>query len=393
MTRKAAYRIYGTGLDPAAIEQMENAVSLPVAVKGALMPDAHKGYGLPIGGVLAADNAVIPYAVGVDIACRMRMSILATPWTAYESHKASFKTALENHTRFGMGARFSTPKSHAVMDEDWQFCPIVSSLKDKARFQLGTSGSGNHFAEFGRLVLPRDDLGIAKGEYIALLTHSGSRGTGALVAGHYSTLAIRLNPELGKELKHLAWLSMDSDEGIRYFKSMELMGRYAAACHDIIHDSILKALGETAVASIENHHNFAFREKLGLRPVIVHRKGAIPAWKGTLGIIPGSMADPGYVVRGKGAEESLWSAAHGAGRKMSRNAAIKRFHVNDLNKILKKKNITLLSAGLDEIPMAYKNIEEVMNQQKELVDIVAVFKPSLVRMAPADRKQKRKKRS
>ena len=173
--------------------------------------------------------------------------------------------------------------------------------------------------------------------------------------------------------------------------AMELMGRYSAANHEIIHASVLDALGESALQVVENHHNFAFKEKIGLREVIIHRKGATPAQKGILGIIPGSMADPGYVVRGKGCEDALWSAAHGAGRRMSRNAAMKTYTFNDLNQVLKKRGITLLSAGLDEIPMAYKSIEEVMNHQKDLVDIVAVFEPSLVKMAPPDRRQTRRR--
>ncbi len=389
MTKKVKYRIWGKDLDPQAIMQMDNAVCLPVAVKGALMPDAHKGYGLPIGGVLATDNAVIPYAVGVDIACRMKMSILSIPWQEYQTHKTSFKTALQNETRFGVGEYYSRPKSHPIMDEDWGFCHKVMSLKDKAAKQLGTSGSGNHFAEFGKLTFEKDDLGLKKGDYIALLTHSGSRGTGAAIADHYSSLARQLHPELKKGLNHLAWLSMDKEEGIIYFKAMELMGRYSAANHEIIHQSILGALGESPLFTIENHHNFAFKEKIGLRNVIVHRKGATPAAKGMIGIIPGSMADPGFVVRGKGNEESLCSAAHGAGRRMSRRAALKRYNFNDLNDLLKKRNIYLLSAGLDEIPMAYKSIKDVMFHQKDLVDVIAVFEPSLVKMAPPDRKHKR----
>ncbi|MBU8910166.1 MAG: RtcB family protein, partial [Desulfobacterales bacterium] len=381
MIKKVKYTIWGKDIDPAAISQMDDAVSLPVCVKGALMPDAHLGYGLPIGGVLAVKDAVIPYAVGVDIACRMKMSVLAIPFKSYETHKHVFRQALETGTKFGVGEEFSRPGQHRVMDEDWTFSHVVKSLKDKAHKQLGTSGSGNHFAEFGKLTLPQDDIGLKKGEYIAFLTHSGSRGPGARIAGHYSNLAKRLHPELGKPLNNLAWLDMKKGEGIEYFKAMELMGRYASANHEIIHNSILGFIGEEPIATIENHHNFAWKEKIGLRNVIVHRKGATPADKGILGIIPGSMTDPGFIVRGLGNDESLNSAAHGAGRKMSRNAAMKQFNFNDLQNILQKKGVTLISAGLDEIPMAYKNIEAVMDQQKDLVEIVARFDPRLVKMA------------
>ncbi|WP_291345866.1 RtcB family protein [Desulfobacula sp.] len=392
MTKKAKYTIFGKDLDPAAISQMEDAISLPVSVKGALMPDAHLGYGLPIGGVLAVKDAIIPYAVGVDIACRMKMSVLPIPFKNYQTHKQVFRQALETQTKFGVGEEFSRPRQHRVMDEDWTFSHVVKSLKDKAHKQLGTSGSGNHFAEFGRLYLTQDDIGLTAGEYIAFLTHSGSRGAGARIADHYSNLAKRLHPELGKPLNNLAWLDMKKGEGIEYFKAMELMGRYASASHEIIHTAVLSFLGEESIATIENHHNFAWKEKIGLHSVIVHRKGATPADKGVLGIIPGSMADPGFIVRGLGNDDSLNSAAHGAGRQMSRNAAMKRFSFKDLQKILQKKEVTLISAGLDEIPMAYKNIEVVMDQQKDLVETVAKFEPRLVKMAPPGRKKRRKKR-
>ncbi len=389
MVKKKSYTIWGKDLDPQALGQMENAMELPVALKGALMPDAHKGYGLPIGGVLAVDNAVIPYAVGVDIACRVKMSVLPIAFSKYDVLRGALKTALERHTCFGMGAAFKRPKDHPVMDKDWGFCALVKGLKDKAWKQLGTSGSGNHFAEFGKLSLDRDELGLKKGNYIALLTHSGSRGTGAKIARHYSDLAKSLHPELARHLKDLAWLSMDQEPGITYFKAMELMGAYAQANHEIIHESIFRALGQSPILALENHHNFAWKEKTGLRTAIVHRKGAIPAGKGILGIIPGSMADPGFIIKGLGNEEAINSAAHGAGRAMSRTAAMKLFTFKDLQGILKKKQITLISAGLDEIPMAYKNIHHVMAQQKTLVKTLAIFEPRLVKMAPAGRRKKR----
>jgi len=392
MTKKAKFTIWGKDLDPAAVSQMEDAVSLSVSVKGALMPDAHLGYGLPIGGVLAVKDAVIPYAVGVDIACRMKLSVLPIPFTGYEDNKQLLRQALETQTNFGVGEEFSRPRQHRVMDEDWSFCPVVKSLKDKAHKQLGTSGSGNHFAEFGKLSLARDDIGLKAGEYLAFLTHSGSRGAGARIASHYSKLAKRLHPELGKPLNNLAWLDMKSQEGVEYFLAMELMGRYASASHEIIHNAVLGFMGEKPIATIENHHNFAWKEKIGLRSVIVHRKGATPAGLGTLGVIPGSMADPGFIVRGLGNDDALKSAAHGAGRRMSRTAAMKQFCFKDLQDILQKKEITLISAGLDEIPMAYKNIEDVMDQQKGLVEIVAKFEPKLVKMAPPGRRKRRKKR-
>ncbi|MCG8688592.1 MAG: RtcB family protein [Desulfobacterales bacterium] len=388
MAKKVKYTVFGQDLDPAAIEQMENAISLPVSVKGALLPDAHKGYGLPIGGVLATDNAVIPYAVGVDIACRVKMSVLPISFDQFDDLRGQLKQVLDKETRFGYGKDYKHPNTHPVMDRDWGFCPTVANLKDKAWKQLGTSGAGNHFAEFGRLSIKQKALNLSPGDYIALITHSGSRGTGAAIAKHYSTLAQKCCRKLPKHLKHLAWLDMDKEEGIEYFKAMTLMGEYSAANHDIIHKKIFNALGENPAATVENHHNFAFKEKIGLRQVIVHRKGAVPASKGTLGIIPGTMTDPAYVVKGLGNEESINSSAHGAGRLMSRTAAFKRFSQKDLQNVLTKNKVTLISAGLDEIPMAYKNIDQVMSQQKGLVEILAKFTPRLVKMASAKPRKK-----
>ncbi|THB64412.1 MAG: RtcB family protein, partial [Desulfovibrio sp.] len=169
----APYTSWGTNLDANAVQQMENACRLPISLAGALLPDAHMGYGLPIGGVLAVNNAVIPYAVGVDIACRMRMSVLDMPPDTLDTHQQRFIQALDKETRFGVGASFSTPRKHKVLDEDWGFSTVTRRVKDKAYAQLGTSGSGNHFAEFGLLTLDHDDLGLTAGTYLALLTHSG----------------------------------------------------------------------------------------------------------------------------------------------------------------------------------------------------------------------------
>jgi len=354
---------------------------------GALMPDAHVGYGLPIGGVLATDDAVIPYAVGVDIACRMKMTVLDLPVRALTDEQPLLKSAIERETRFGMGATFKQKRQHDVMDLDWRVTDLTTRLKDRAWAQLGTSGTGNHFVEFGLLTVADESVGLPTGEYLALLSHSGSRGTGAQIAQHYSRLARKRHPELPKELAHLAWLDLSSEPGQEYWAAMELMGRYAAANHALIHAHIARTLGADVRLDLENHHNYAWRERHRLpdgteREVIVHRKGATPAGKGVLGIIPGSMATPGYVVRGKGVAASLNSAAHGAGRRMSRTQAKREFDWRTAQAFLRERNVTLLSAGLDEVPMAYKDIDEVMAAQQDLVEPLARFDPRLVKMAP-----------
>lgn len=382
----APYRIWGDDLEKGAVDQMVNAAKLPVSVRGALMPDAHQGYGLPIGGVLATENAVIPYAVGVDIACRMRLSVFDIPGDQLDRLRDTLRRALERETKFGTGQEFKRPLQHDVLDEDWSVTPVTRQVFDKARAQLGTSGSGNHFVEFGVLTLEKPDLGLEPGKYLALLSHSGSRGAGATVADHYSKLAMDKHPELPPELRRLAWLSLDSAEGQEYWAAMNLMGKYAAANHALIHQRIARAIGAEPIAGVENHHNFAWKEVHDGREVIVHRKGATPAGKGVLGVIPGSMATPGFVVRGKGNAASLDSASHGAGRAMSRTAAKNTYRWNHFKKMFEEAGVELLSAGIDEAPGAYKDIHKVMAAQSDLVEIIARFDPRIVKMAPAGEK-------
>ncbi|MEM6313346.1 MAG: RtcB family protein [Planctomycetota bacterium] len=377
------YAQWGRDLDANAVEQMNVARRLPVAVSSALMPDAHLGYGLPIGGVLATDNAVIPYAVGVDIACRMLLTVFDVPADQLEGLRGKLTNALQRETRFGMGAKFDKPNDHPVMDADWDVSPVAKRFKEKARTQLGSSGSGNHFVEFGTLTLDEPDLGMEAGTYLALLSHSGSRGTGASVCDHYSKLAMKQCTHLPKQMRHLAWLGLDTDAGREYWDAMNLMGDYAAANHEVIHKVIAKSINEKPAATVENHHNFAWKETHDGREVIVHRKGATPAGAGVLGIIPGSMAAPGFVVRGKGNAVSLRSASHGAGRVMSRKQAANTFRWNHVKSDLEAAGVTLLSAGIDENPRVYKDIHTVMAQQTDLVDVVARFDPKIVKMADA----------
>lgn len=384
--QSAPYTVYGEEhIEKGAKQQMHAALKLPISLAGALMPDAHQGYGLPIGGVLATNNAVIPYGVGVDIGCRMALSIFDLPVEYLDLKHEQLKKAILDNTRFGAGKGYQKQEraEHPVLDNPlFETDKLIKSLKDKAWAQLGTSGGGNHFVEFGTLTFDQDDkaLGIRQGCYLALLTHSGSRGLGATLADHYTRLAKNIC-KLPREAQNLAYLDLNSEEGQSYWLAMNLAGDYASACHEIIHRKIKTALGGELLAKVENHHNFAWKEELDGQEVIVHRKGATPASKDVLGIIPGSMATPGFLVRGKGAAAALNSAAHGAGRLMSRTQALKSLSPTDLQNMLTDRGITLLGAGMDEAPMAYKNIQQVMAAQSDLVDIVAIFSPKIVRMA------------
>jgi tRNA-splicing ligase RtcB len=383
-----AFQTWGAeGIDTGAVDQMNHAMRLPISVAGALMPDAHVGYGLPIGGVLATEDAVIPYAVGVDIACRMRLSLYEASPQVLGQHKAKFEKALLEQTKFGAGAKWTgrdRPQHEVLDDQAWKATRFLKSLQSKAQDQLGTSGTGNHFVEWGTFTLEEDsaDLGLNAGLYLALLSHSGSRGVGFKIANEYSKIARDLHPRLENVVRHLAWLPMGSEAGQEYWISMELAGRFASANHAVIHRRVADAAGLKEIAHVENHHNFAWRETLqNGSEAIVHRKGATPAGEGVLGVIPGSMGDPGYVVRGKGVVQSINSASHGAGRKMGRRAAMQAITKTERDRYLQQRGVTLLGGGLDESPQAYKDIESVIEAQRELIEVVGKFEPRIVRMA------------
>ncbi|HDR67930.1 MAG TPA: RtcB family protein, partial [Bacteroidaceae bacterium] len=365
------YTIFGNEyIDPEAIRQMDEAVRLPVSLRGALMPDAHVGYGLPIGGVLATYNSIIPFGVGMDIGCRMCLSIYKTDPGIIEKSRSSLADLLMKNTRFGR-AEFSDIEGHQILERsEFKEIPFLRTLKDTARQQLGTSGHGNHFVDMGilrfetmeeaeKLDLPvRHHTEESPLLYFSILSHSGSRNMGAQIARHYTRTAQEKRGMSGAN-KNLAWLDLDEEEGQEYWKAMNLAGDYSAVNHRLIHQRLSGALGETPIKIIENHHNFAWRDPRE-EHIIIHRKGATPAQKDSLAIIPGSMTAPAYIVSGLGNESSLCSAAHGAGRLLSRNQAKKKIRKNQLDDKLKQSGVTLLGGGADEAPMAYKDINRVM---------------------------------
>ncbi len=377
------FNVFGKDhIEEGAMNQMYQAAKLPVAVAGALMPDAHSGYGLPIGGVLATENAVIPYGVGVDIGCRMCLSVFDIDPKELIQRAAFFTRELQMATLFGGGRQFDQTTPHEVLDRAaFNDIPVLKGLQGRAARQLGSSGSGNHFVEFGLVEIGEKDaqLGLEAGHYLGLLSHSGSRALGANIANHYTKIA-KQKRRLPGEANNLAWLDLTEQEGIEYWIAMNLAGDYASACHHVIHTKIAKQLGRAPLKRVENHHNFAWKEQHEGREVIVHRKGATPAGKDVLGIIPGSMTAPGFIVKGKGQTASITSASHGAGRKMSRTMAMRSITHALLKETLARHGVKLLGGGLDEAPQAYKDIEEVMQSQQQLVDTVGKFYPKIVRM-------------
>lgn len=366
-----------------AVKQMELAMRLPVSEKGALMPDAHQGYGLPIGGVLATRNAVIPYGVGMDIGCRMALSILDLPGSYVEHHAYELKKALHAQTHFGNDGGLEFAQEHEILDDPvFRETELLRRLHGKSVRQLGSSGSGNHFVEFGIVALEEGNrLRLQAGSYAALLSHSGSRSLGANIAQHYTKVAMD-KCKLPQEARSLAWLDLDSEAGAEYWRAMNLAGNYAKACHDRIHENLCHALGLSVLRKVENHHNFAWKEKLDDgHEYIVHRKGATPAAKDVLGIIPGSMTAPGYIVSGMGNTASLHSAAHGAGRRMSRQKAKNTITMSGMKKMLQSEKVTLIGGSPEESPLAYKDIDDVMKSQTTLINIEGKFHPRIVRMA------------
>src|SRR5678815_795641 len=209
-----------------------------------------------------------------------------------------FTRELNEATLFGSGSMFDQPYDHEVMyRKEFDELGLLKGLQGRAWKQLGSSGSGNHFVEFGIVKIDEKDnvLNVDPGKYIGLLSHSGSRGLGASIANHYTKVAISKR-RLPQDAKNLAWLDLAEEEGMEYWLAMNLAGDYASANHHVIHEKIVKQLGHEPIKIVENHHNCAWKEMYEGKEVIVHRKGATPAGKDVLGIIPGSMTASGFIL-------------------------------------------------------------------------------------------------
>jgi tRNA-splicing ligase RtcB len=381
------YTIFGTvgpageaDIEPGAVAQLDQAMRLPIADRGALMPDAHQGYALPIGGVFRAHRSVCPAMVGVDIGCRMMLTIFATPpEEVYQRRDDLFKT-LKRVTTFGAGADRPYAADHEILDDPrWKATNQLRGLHTKAAEQLGTSGGGNHFAELVVGELLSDHLPDAPQRFAGLLTHSGSRGVGYAVANHYMRVAAQETKRIAEVPRYYEWLDLESEAGQEYWTAMELCGAFASANHHVIHDLFMRRSRMGVAAQVENHHNFAWRDG----EYVIHRKGATPAEAGVLGIIPGSMATASYVVAGKGNPAALQSSSHGAGRRGSRTWAKNTIALRDVRQILTERDILAEGVSADESPFAYKDIERVMQLQEEagLFQRVARMLPIAVRMA------------
>lgn len=383
-------------IDEKSFDQINDAAKLPVALRVALMPDAHVGYGIPIGGVVALDGAIAPYMVGVDIGCRMHATIIDRSPIHLDQDTRGYVKYLRDHTYFGRtGPKQGQENEHPIMDDPrWNELPReFIGLKDTAHKQLGTSGGGNHFVEFCKLTVYEDNpMDLEPGKYIALVSHSGSRGVGFKLANYYTQLAEQVCAGLPESVRRLAYFTHGTGPAAEYELAMNLAGDFAKANHEVIHRRMCETIGaDLVVGTIQNHHNFAWRfDQDEGNPIYVHRKGATPAEDGVLGIIPGSMGTPGFFVEGLGGSNdavlenaSLNSASHGSGRVLGRRQAIKKLDARAIKQALKKKGITLIGGGLDEAPDAYKDSRKVLAAQKDLVRTWAEFEPVIVRMDAA----------
>lgn len=373
----APLTVYGESLiDPLAFEQMYQVLHIPVALRGALMPDAHKGYAMPIGGVAVLKDAVSPSFVGYDISCMMAASFFSIDPTTFEAHREHLAQVLRSVTSFGKGA--ATPQTHpdfsaAIMDDPrWSETAILRSLKPLAREQLGSSGGGNHFADLCEVTWAN-----GRDAQIALMTHSGSRAAGHKLATHYVSVARRETAAIARGIEAgYEWLVADSEAGQEYLAAMQLMGDYARANHECIHAAFADGLGIRPAWTIWNRHNFAWVEDEG----IVHRKGATPARAGDIGIIPGSSGTPSYIVHGKGNAASINSSSHGAGRRFSRSEAKRRHNAGLVDGWMTEHDVLSFGLAPDETYAAYKDIDAVMAAQTDLVDIAATLTPRVVVM-------------
>lgn len=372
-TERVPIKMWLETIEDGAIAQAKNLANLPFAFKWiALMPDSHQGYGMPIGGVLATHNVIIPNAVGVDIGCGM----IACKTSLTEVNTETLKRVM-GIVRETIPVGFNHQKHQQIWDgfNNTPLIPVIYQELESAKKQLGTLGGGNHFIE------------IQKGDdgHIWLMIHSGSRNFGYKTAKFFNDIALKLCEKWYSNIpnKDLAFLPMTSDEGMQYFTAMKYCLSFAQANRDLmmlrLSDAICSITGASIEQTINIHHNYAAYEHHFGTNVIVHRKGATSATLGQLGIIPGSMGTKSYITEGLGNPESFTSSSHGAGRKMGRKEATRVLNLEEEQKKMEGIVHGLRTVDeLEEAPGAYKDIDVVMENQKDLVKILVSLTPLAV---------------
>ena len=375
-TERVPIKLWLDDLEEGALQQARNLANLEIAFSHiAIMPDSHQGFGMPIGGVLAAEDAIIPNAVGVDIGCGM--CSLRTNLTETDQKKLKKIMGLARK-RIPVGFKHHKQKQELNwMPESDGSLPIVEQEYESAQYQVGTLGGGNHFIE------------LQKGSdgYIWIMIHSGSRNIGYTVAKFYNEKAKKMNEIWFSDYqKDLAWFPADSEEFHQYKAEMEYCIEFAFNNRKLMMERMKECISDEYPdvefsGFINKPHNFAADEVHFGNEVILHRKGATRARKGELGMIPGSQGSPSYIVRGKGNKDSFESCAHGAGRVMSRNQARKTLDLKEEKARLENRGIIHAIRGksdLDEAPGSYKNIRDVMKLQEDLVTIEIELQPLAV---------------
>lgn len=387
-TENRPIKLWLNDIEDQALAQARNLANLPFTYKHvAIMPDAHPGYGMPIGGVLATENAVIPNAVGVDIGCGM----CAVRTSLTEIDQENLKKILgSKKANRGIRAMIPVGFDHQKIAQDSGLMPDlkcldqvkdakVAELFQAGKKQLGTLGGGNHFIEIQH----------GSDGYIWLMIHSGSRNIGLKIAGHYNQLAVKMNEKWKSIVPakwELAFLPLDSSKGWDYLAEMQFCVDFALANRKLMMERVKEAVAEVIpgvefASPINIAHNYAAMENHFGKDVMVHRKGATRARRGEYGIIPGSQGSMSFIVIGKGNPESFSSCSHGAGRVLGRKQAQRVLNLKEQQRILDDLGVLHElrgKGGLDEAPGAYKDITAVMANQRDLVDIEVRLQPLAV---------------
>ena len=368
--RDAPLIVHGTH-DDATIAQMRACMGVGHAVAGVLCADGHLGYAQPVGGVIAYEGQISVSGVGFDIACGNMAVRLDTPYEAIAARVPDILADIVAQVSFGVGRANAERVQHPLFDDDdaWRDSQM-QDLRGKAQAQLGTVGGGNHYVD-----LMRDEAGL-----VWIGVHFGSRGLGHTAATRF------LKAAGGKDGMHVPPTVLDEtgELGVRYLAAMQLAGRYAYAGREWVVDRVRAIIGGAVTDSVHNHHNFAWRETHGGRDLWVVRKGATPAWPGQRGFVGGSMGDDAVIIEGVESEASraaLYSTIHGAGRLASRRHALRTFTREQMGRWLRDRGVLLSGGDLDESPMAYRRLPDVLAEHAGTIRVQHRLRPFAVAMA------------
>lgn len=370
--QNAPLKIFGDH-DEGTLAQMRNCMAVGKVVAGVICADGHLGYAQPVGGVIAYEGQISISGVGFDIGCGNMAVRLDTPFAAIANQVGPMIKTVATTISFGLGRTNNERIEHKLFDDaDAWRASGMEDYRQKAHAQLGTVGSGNHYVD-----LMRDENG-----FVWIGVHFGSRGFGHTSATRY------LKAAGGKDGMNVppALIDEDSELGRRYIAAMELAGRYAYAGREWVVERVRRIVGGTVTDMVHNHHNYAWRERHDGRDLWVVRKGATPAFPGQRGFVGGSMGDDAVIVEGVESPEaraSLYSTVHGAGRLFGRKEAKRRFTRAEMDRWLQSRGVMLIGADLDESPMAYRRLPEVLAHHAGSVKVLHTLRPFAVAMAGA----------